>query len=104
MQIIHVSEFDLPRIFIDTVDKCAHHRPEVFRVLVALVRECDCLRLLLVILLVVHPQLVVKLLQSLLALRPLHYVGLLHFNEVGGQKVVSARLLLLEVRVVSNFL
>jgi hypothetical protein len=104
MQIIHVSEFNPPSIFIDTVDQCAHHRPEVLRVLVALVRERDRLRLLLVVLLVVHPQLIVQLLQSLLPLRLLHFVGLLDFNQVRGQEVVRARLLLEEVRVVRYFL
>ena len=104
MQVIHVSEFDPPGIFIDTVNESAHHRPQVLRVLVALVRECDRLRLLLVILLVIHPQLIVQLLQSLFALRFLHFIGLLNFNEVRCQKVVCARLLLLEVRVVRDFL
>ncbi len=104
MQIIHVSEFDPPSIFIDTVNQCAHHCPQVFGVLVTFIRECDCLCLLLIVLLVVHPQLIVQLLQSLLALSLLDYVGLLHFNEVGCQEVVSARLLLLEVRVVRDFL
>jgi hypothetical protein len=53
MQIIHVSEFDLPRIFIDTVYHSAHHSREVFRILVTLIRESDRLPLLLVILLVI---------------------------------------------------
>ncbi len=104
MQIIHVSKFDPPSIFIDTVNQCAHHCPEVFGVIVTFIRECDCLRLLLIILFIVHPQLIVQLLQSLLALGLLDYVGLLHFNEVGCQEVVGARLLLLEVRVVRDFL
>jgi hypothetical protein len=104
MQIIHVSEFDPPGIFIDTVDECADHSPEVLRVLVTLVRERDRLRLLLVVLLVVHPQLIVQLLQSLLPLCLLHFVGLLDFNQVRGQEIVSAWLLLEEVGVVRYFL
>ena len=99
-----MSEFDPPAIFIDTVNECADHCPEVFGVLVTFIRECDCLRLLLIVLLVIHPQLVVQLLESLLALGLLDYVGLLHFNEVRCQEVVGARLLLLEVRVVRDFL
>lgn len=80
MQVAHVCEFDLSGVLINAVNKCAHHGSQVFSILVTFIGEGDGLSLLLTILLIVHPQLIVKLLQSLLALCSLHLIGFLDLD------------------------
>lgn len=97
-----MRKLDLAGVSVYAVDESADHGAQVLRVLVALVRERDRLRLLLAPRLVVHAQLVVQLLQPLLPLSKLLLVRLLHLHKLRLQEVLPTWKLLLEVRVVCH--